>query len=72
MFETSNPLAMYVAVQDVLSLYAYCHTIRIVLYSDNGVSHTVPKYEGYAAVWLFPMFTDYPIKILIERGYSGA
>merc|ERR1712125_311993 len=48
LFETFNVPGMYVAIQAVLSLYASGRTTGVVTDIGDGVSHTVPVYEGYA------------------------
>ncbi len=81
MFDTFKTPVIYVAIQAVLSLFASCRTTGmltgIVLDCGDGVSRTVPIYEGYALLHAILRLdvagrdlTDYMMKILAERGYA--
>lgn len=77
MFEQFTVPAMYVGLQAVLSLYSSGRTTGIVLDSGDGVSHTVPVFEGYClphAIFRLDLagrdLTEYMMKILHERGYG--
>jgi actin, other eukaryote len=77
MFENFGIPAFYVAIQAVLSLYSSGRTTGIVIDSGDGVTHTVPIYEGFSlphAVLRIDLagrdLTEWMAKLLMERGHS--
>ncbi|MES1904350.1 MAG: hypothetical protein MHPSP_000184 [Paramarteilia canceri] len=48
MFDVFNTPGTFISLQAVLSLYASGRTTGIVYDSGDGVTHTIPIYEGYA------------------------
>ncbi|XP_059280070.1 actin-104-like [Lycium ferocissimum] len=78
MFENFRFPAMYVAIQAVLSLFGNGRTTGIVVNSGDGVSHTVPIYEGHALPHAISRLhlagraiLDYLMEILCEGLYEG-
>lgn len=77
LFETFNVPAFYLSISSVLALYASGRTTGTIVESGDGVTHTVPIYEGYALPHAIQMvdlagrdLTDYMMKLLSERGYQ--
>jgi actin-related protein len=77
MFEKYGVPGLYIAIQAVLALYASGRTTGVVMDAGDGVTHTVPIYEGYTfahAIGRLDLagrdITDYLVKLLTERGVT--
>merc|ERR1712060_386523 len=73
-FEVRN---VYVAIQAVMSLYANGRSTGLVVDCGDGVSHTVPVFEGFSIPHAIEkmeiagrVITDYAQKLLLEQGHS--
>jgi actin-related protein len=78
MFETFKVPAVYIAIQAVLSLYGCGRTTGVVVDSGDGVTHTVPVYEGFSvphAVMRMDIagreLTEYLSRIMRDQGHSS-
>ena len=77
MFETFQVKNVYVALQAVMSLYAAGRATGLVCDSGDGVSHTIPVFEGFSIPHAVEkmeiagrVLTDYMQKLLQETGVS--
>lgn len=75
MFESFEVPKYYVGIQAVLSLYSSGKTTGLVLDAGDGVTHTVPIFEGYAIPHAIERnnlagreLTNYMKKLLNELG----
>merc|ERR1712216_870812 len=77
MFETFEVQNVYVAIQAVMSLYSAGRTTGLVVDSGDGVSHTVPVFEGFSLPHAVEkmeiagrVLTSYMQKLLLEQNIS--
>jgi len=77
MFEYFHVPCLYIGIQAVLALYASGRTTGLVVDCGEGVTHTVPIYEGFAVPHAIPRIplagcdlTEYFQQLLKKLGYS--
>jgi len=77
MFETFQVRNCYVAIQAVMSLYAAGRTTGLVVDSGDGVTHTVPVFEGFPISHAINkmeiagrVLTNHLQKLLLDTGVS--
>jgi len=77
MFETFEVANVYVAIQAVMSLYSAGRTTGLVCDAGDGVSHTVPVFEGFSLPHAVEkmeiagrVLTEYLVKLLLEAGHN--
>ena len=77
MFETFEVSNAYIAIQAVMSLYANGRSTGLVVDSGDGVTHTVPVFEGFSIPHAIQkmeiagrVITDFAQKQLLESGHS--
>ena len=77
LFDTFEAQNVYVAIQAVMSLYANGRSTGLVVDSGDGVTHTVPVFEGFSiphAVEKMDIagraLTTFCQKLLLEQGHT--
>ena len=77
MFDYFNVPNLFISSQAVLALYASGRTTGVVVDSGDGITHTVPIYEGYSlphSICEIELagddLTNFMLKLLNELGYT--